>query len=126
MIDGELVSPFVRLNPDLSGHFPGSGGGEDYTVDVDAESQETSDFEAAPLSVEEAFRHNMVPAVTGTYTTPIPWESSRIASVSTDPVHMERPTEVPISSYFLVLEIQNFLLHEKFWSHGLLKEEAEV
>jgi hypothetical protein len=105
MIDGEPVSPFVRLNSDLFGHFSSSCGGEDYTVDIDVESRETGVFEAAPSFVEEAFRHNMVPAVTGTCTTPVPGESSRIAGVSTDPVHMERPTEVPISSYFLVLEI---------------------
>jgi hypothetical protein len=105
MIDGEPVSPFMRLNPDLSSHFPGSGGSEDYTVDVDVESRETSVFEAAPPSMEEAFRHSMVPAVTGTHTTHVPGESSRIAGVSMDPIHMERPAEVPISSYFLVLEI---------------------
>jgi hypothetical protein len=44
MIDGEPVSPFVRLNPDISGHFPGSLGGEDCTVDVDAEYLETGVF----------------------------------------------------------------------------------
>jgi hypothetical protein len=113
MIDSEPISPFVHLNPDLSSHFSGSGGGQDYTVDVDAESREMGDFEAAAPSMEEAFRHSLVPAVTGTRTTPLPGESSRIAGVSTDPIHMERPIEVPISSYFLVLEIQNFLLHEK-------------
>jgi hypothetical protein len=100
MIDGELVSPFVRLNPNLSGHFSGSGGVEDYTVDFDAESREMGDFEAAPPSVEEGFRHSMVPTVMGTRTTPVPRESSRIAGVSMDPLHMERPAEVPISSYF--------------------------
>jgi hypothetical protein len=125
MIDGEPISPFVLLNPNLSGHFPGSCGGEDYTVDVDAKSRETSDFEAAPPSMEEAFRHSMVPAVTGTRTTPMPGESSRIAGVSTDLVHMERPTKVPISSYFLVLEIQNFLLHEKFGVVGFSKERPK-
>jgi hypothetical protein len=47
VIDGEPVSPFVRLNPDLSGHFPGSSAGEDSTMDVDVESLETVVFEAA-------------------------------------------------------------------------------
>jgi hypothetical protein len=125
MIDGEPVSPFMRLNPNLSRHFLGSGGGEDYTVDVDAESWEMGDFEAAPPSVEEAFRHSMVPVVTGTRTTPVPGESSRITGVSTDAVHMERPVEVLISTYFLVLEIQNFLLHEKFGVVGYSKERPK-
>jgi hypothetical protein len=66
MIDDEPVSPFVRLNPDLSVHFLGSGGGEDYTVDVNAESRETGVFEEVPPSVEEAFRRSMVLVVTGT------------------------------------------------------------
>jgi hypothetical protein len=125
VIDGEPVSPFVRLNPDLSGHFPGSSAGEDSTMDVDVESLETVVFEAAPYFVEEAFRHSMVPAVMGTPTTPVPRESSRIASVSMDPVHLERPAKVPISSYFLVLEIQNFLLHEKFGVVGFSKERPK-
>jgi hypothetical protein len=38
MIDGEPVSPFVRLNPSLSSHSSGLGGAEDYMVDFDAES----------------------------------------------------------------------------------------
>jgi hypothetical protein len=100
MIDGEPVSPFVRLNPNLSGHFSGSGSTEDYAVDFDTESREMGNFEAAPPSVEEGFRHNMVPTMMGTRTTPVPRESSRIAGVSMDPLHMERPAEVPISSYF--------------------------
>jgi hypothetical protein len=83
-------------------------------VDFDAESREMGESEAAPPSMEEAFRHSMVPTVMGTRTTPVPRKSSRIAGVSMDPLHMERPVEVPISSYFLVLKIQNFLLHEKF------------
>jgi hypothetical protein len=125
MIDGKLVSPFVRLNPNLSSHFSGSGGVEDYTVDFDAESREMGDFEAAPPSVEEAFRHSMVPTVMGTRTMPVPRESSRIAGVSMDPLHMECPVEVPISSYFLVLEIQNFLLHEKFGVVGFSKKRPK-
>jgi hypothetical protein len=52
----------------------------------------------------------------------VPRESSRIAGVNTDPVHMERPAKVLISNYFLVLEIQNFLLHEKFGIVGFSKE----
>jgi hypothetical protein len=125
MIDGEPVSPFVRLDPNLSSHFSGSGGAEDYTVDFDAESREMGDFEAAPPSVEEAFRHNMVPTVMGTRTTPVPRESSRIVGVNMDPLHMERLAEVPIPSYFLVLEIQNFLLHEKFGVVGFSKERLK-
>jgi hypothetical protein len=125
MIDGEPVSPFVRLNPNLSGHFSGSGSVEDYTVDFDAESREMGDFEAAPLSMEEAFCHSMVPTVMGTRTTPVPRKSSRIAGVSMDPLHVERPAEVSISSYFLVLEIQNFLLHEKFGVVGSSKERPK-
>jgi hypothetical protein len=91
MIDGEPISPFVRLNPNLSSHFSGSGGAEDYTVDFDAESWEMGDFEAAPPTVEEAFHHSMVPTVMGTRTTPVPRETSRIAGVNMDPLHMERP-----------------------------------
>jgi hypothetical protein len=125
MIDGEPVSPFVRLNSNLSGHFLDSGGTEDYTVDFDAESQEMGDFEVAPPFVEEAFPHSMVPTVMGTRTTPMPRESSRIAGVNMDPLHMEHPAEVPISSYFLVLEIQNFLLHEKFGVVGSSKERPK-
>jgi hypothetical protein len=125
MIDGEPVSPFVRLDPNLSGHFSGSGGAEDYTVDFDAESREMGNFEAAPRSVQEAFRHSMVPTVMETRTTRVPWESSRIVGVSMDPLHMERPAEVPISSYYLVLEIQNFLLHEKFGVVGFSKERPK-
>jgi hypothetical protein len=56
---------------------------------------------------------------------PMPRESSRIAGVSMDPLHMERPAEVPISNYFLVLEIQNFLLHEKFGVVGFSKERPK-
>jgi hypothetical protein len=67
----------------------------------------------------------MVPTVTGTPTTPMLGESSRIASVSTDPIHLERPAEIPISTYFLVLEIQNFLLHEKFGVVGFSIEKPK-
>jgi hypothetical protein len=121
MIDGEPVSPFVHLNPNLSGHSSGSGGAEDDTV----ESREMGDFEAAPPSVEEGFRHSMVPTVMESCTTPVPGESSWIAGVSMGPLHMERPAEVPISSYFLVLEIQNFLLYEKFGVVGFSKERPK-
>jgi hypothetical protein len=125
MIDGKPISPFVRLNPDLSGHFPSSCGGEDYMVDVNAESLETVVLDAAPHSVEEAFRHSMVSVVTRTPTTPMPRKSSRIASVSTDLVYLVRSAEVLISSYFWVLEIQNFLLHEKFGVLGFSKERPK-
>jgi hypothetical protein len=125
MIDGEPISSFVHLNLNLSGHFSGSCGAEDYTVDFDAESREMGDFEAVPPSVEEAFRHSMVPIVMETRTTPVPRESSRIAGISMDPLHMEHPAEVLISSYFLVLEIQNFLLYEKFGVVGSSKERPK-
>ena len=68
IIDGELVSPFDRWNPDLYGDFPDSGGGEDYMVDIDAESLETVVLEAEPPVVEEAFYQSVVPMVTGTPT----------------------------------------------------------
>ena len=55
MIDGELVSPFGRWNPNIFGNFPDSGGGEDYTVDVDVESLEMVILEAKPPIVEGAF-----------------------------------------------------------------------
>ena len=63
MIDGKPVSPFMHLNLDLFGQFPDSSGGEDYTVDVDAGSLEMVVLEAAPLAVQEAFHHSMVPVV---------------------------------------------------------------
>jgi hypothetical protein len=125
MIDGEPVSPFLRLNPDLSSHFPDLCSAKDYTVDVDAESRETGVFEAVPPFVEEAFLRSMFPAVTGTRTTVVPGKSSQNAGISMDPIPMERPAEVPISSYFLVLEIQNFLLHEKFGVVGFSKERPK-
>ena len=77
-------------------------------MDVDAKSLEMVVFEAAPLFVEEAFHKSMVQTVTH-----VPRKNSQIASISLNLVHLERPTEVPISNYFLVLEIYNFLLHEK-------------
>ena len=45
--------------------------------------------------------------------------------MSTDLGHLERPHEVPISKYFLVLEIQNFLMHEKFVVVDFSKERLK-
>ena len=125
MIDGKIVSPFVRWNPNLSGNFPNSSGGEDYTVDIDAESLETIVLEAEPHAIEEAFRQSMVPAVTGIPMTAMPGESSRISSMSTDSGHLERLPEVPISRYFMVLEIHSFLLHENSGIVGFSKERPK-
>jgi hypothetical protein len=115
----------VYLNPELPSNVLGSGGGEDFTMDVDAELLETFVLKAAALSVKEAFRQSMVLAVTQTPAMPMLGKSSKIAGVTKDLVHLERPAKVVVSRYFLVLEIQNFLLHKKFAVVGFSKERPK-
>ena len=55
----------------------------------------------------------------------MPGENSQISGMTTDPRHLECPLEVPISRYFMVLDIQNFLLHEKFGVMGFSKERSK-